>query len=1547
MARKSAKRNFILVALALIILSAALSACAQDPADTRDGVDIMINFEVDGAVYKAVELNTQGQITLPPDPVKEGYVFGGWFLEKTYSKKLTNYIIRTSSENFTVYALFEHKTHIGEWRETEKADCIKAGLRQNICKICGIILDSETIAPLGHTIEEGETSCSVCNETNPSTVGLAYVLNSSRDGYLAAGPGSSTERNIVLAEKYNGLPVTGVADNAFSGNTALLSVYFTEDVAKIGDNAFYGCTGLTALNLPENLETIGQRAFYGCSGLTALAVPENVASVGEAAFGGCTNLVSAAFSGDKLTCFADKLFAGNSRLVSITYPEALETIGKEVFSGCVRLAETTLPDTIIEIGDRAFSGCELLSDILFGENLAKIGSRAFLNCVQLTALGIPLTVTQIGEEAFLGCTALTSVSIPAVVAGNYGATNIERVILTAEEDSDAVVREGAFRNLTSLTSVEFSEFIAEIGAYAFQNCRNLDTITCDLINRIKSIGAYAFANCSDLASYTFGNYTDALGAGAFSGCTRLTSISLPFGLKKIEANVFSGCSALNSVTFADNITQIGDNAFSGCSALSAISIPASLEKLGAYAFSDSALVSVNLPGSILAIGKSAFSGCSALRTVIADNVSYRLLEEMPEDFTENYAKYYRQGGMGYVPLNKAYDWAENTYYAADVIGEIGDNAFRNCSVLTEIRLHPSLTYIGNYAFFGCNNLPSFTIGKEVEHLGEGVFALCGAMTIAVNAENTHFVIEDKVLYEYETVSGQIAYRAIVRYMSDKSDTDFLVPLTVNRIYDYAFDNVSSLGALYVHDRVTKVGYQNVASSVKVYCEASAKPSGWAANFMGQNANIAWSCNKDKAHFEYTLNGDTYTVSKYIGNGTEVAVPMFYNGKLVTEIGAETFKDAVTLYVITVHEKIAVIAENAFENCASLYSIEIDDKNPNYLDVSGVLFDIDMKTLIKYPSLKTDDIYLILGTVTRVAHNAFENCASLSTLVVPSSVSEMKEANGASLHIYFEANALPANWNGSTARVVFDCYKDSGDFSYRLVGETYAVSNYTGSAGDVIIPVSYNGTPITEIFAETFRDIPIMSVEIPNTVKIIGTSAFENCAKLTEVYIPAGVILGERCFAGCASLVSVVIPAGVTSIPDYAFAYCTSLAGVTLPEGLVTIGAYAFEYCALEAITLPTSLEEIGISAFSCNDLSNITIPEKVGIISAFAFEENALLLSVTIKGLITEIGEGAFSGDVSLSSIDLPYTVSKIGGNAFAGTALTSISLPDRVRTIGSYAFANMQNLTSVILPAYLENVGIGILQGSRNLVSLSFRSENDDFLAENNVLYNKAKTVLYVYAPAKADTTFAVPQTVTEIVDGAFYSAKNLMGVTLGNNLTKIGKYAFYGCDKITSITIPNKVTEISNGAFDGCLMLANVTFGENLAVIGEYAFRGTRVTTLVFPSKLVEIKLGAFYACAFLTSIADMPAVTKIGEDAFGYCTALRTLTLPRSLTDIGTRAFRNCDLRNITIPLGVARMGARVFEGCSQLSVINCETSSVPVGWNATWNEDVSALILYGEA
>lgn len=319
--------------------------------------------------------------------------------------------------------------------------------------------------------------------------------------------------------------------------------------------------------------------------------------------------------------------------------------------------------------------------------------------------------------------------------------------------------------------------------------------------------------------------------------------------------------------------------------------------------------------------------------------------------------------------------------------------------------------------------------------------------------------------------------------------------------------------------------------------------------------------------------------------------------------------------------------------------------------------------------------------------------------------------------------------------------------------------YTNGLTSVTIPNS-----VTSIGAYAFMGNPnLTSVTIGNSVISIGNGAFYNCSGITSVVfnadscISAGAYVNNRAFVNCTNITSFTFGSNVKVIPDNlcygmtelsspiilnnvthigqnAFENCSGLTSVTLGNSVTSIGKFSFENCSgltsiaipnsvtyigdgafyncsgLTSVTISNSVTSIAVSAFgNCSGLTSVTIPNSVTSIEIAAFSQCSGLTSVTIPNSVTSIGNGAFSDCIGLTSVAFNADSCISAGNsiaqrAFAGcTNITSFTIGSNVRYIPAYLCYGMAGLTSITIPASVENVYSKVFSGCSTLQEITF----------------------------------------------------------------------------------------------------------------------------------------------------------------------------------------------------------------------------------------------------
>ena len=479
--------------------------------------------------------------------------------------------------------------------------------------------------------------------------------------------------------------------------------------------------------------------------------------------------------------------------------------------------------------------------------------------------------------------------------------------------------------------------------------------------------------------------------------------------------------------------------------------------------------------------------------------------------------------------------------------------------------------------------------------------------------------------------------------------------------------------------------------------------------------------------------------------------------------------------------------------------------------------------------------VIPGTVTNVGYAAFFGCTGLTNLTVESGVETIEGS------AFFGCTALTC---GEAGLYIPDSVIDIGDEAFcntgltkvSLPGAMYSEDGDVHRGFDLYKEIVYR-TSDTVFYIINGLLVGVdpkenTDITIPARVDMIGAGAFDQISSVHNVQLHSGITnIAVAAFSGCTGLQSIVIPASVECIGNGSFYGCSGLTNLTIEAGVKLIDSGAFYGCsALTSVVIPGSVERVADMAFGdCVALSSLTIEYGVKAIEEFAFAGCTSLVNITLpKGL--EIERFAFVDCTSLKSVNISGSVvspkKKLMAAGPRRMLLAAEPAPDPDATsVGDYAFIGCRALESARIGSKVNEIGGGAFAGCAKLASITVEEGNDNFKAEDGMLFSKDCTTLI--SAFGEETSLVVSNSVVTIADGAFAGYETLQSVVLPSGVTTIGEGAFSNATAFASITIPASVTTIGANAFcDTALATVYVAKGDTERVQALVAGTGYTAT-------------------------------------------------------------------------------------------------------------------------
>ena len=1372
---------------------------------------------------------------------------------------------------------------------------------------------------------------------------------------------SAFANNDYLKTAQLGRGLSKINATLFQNDKLLLHITITNKITDIGAGSFQNA-GLRSVTFEENatLKAIDQYAFHGCE-IENIIIPKSTSQIGDSAFRS-NPLASVVFEENSmLETIGDYAFMGCS-LSAIVLPSKLEILGEFSFSSNP-LVSVTIPASVSDFGAGSFAYCTKLIRIHVeteNENYKDVNGIVFSKDGKIlieysagradSSYTVPDGAEEVWKYAFCGSENLYNIYLPESL------TNIH---------------EAAFQDVCNLGEIKIPKNVEQIGRLAFAEDYNLKSISipddskivridfqtfayCGIRyftvpTNVSTIAQYAFEGCSNLEWFKFAanSILESISAYMLDGCDNLKSIKFMPGSKltSIQAHGLEGMKKLNDIDFGDaKIKTIGNYAFRYCESLAKLNLPEGTEYIGRYAFYQcKSLSDLMLPASLEYIGRFAFFQTNEAKIYFAADT---LPETLQEDWDFGTGAYFlgvvnvvdgdewkyaelTNGGIAlaeYKGNEKSIDLS-NLNFSGDVYN-IGGKLFR-WSGIEEIVIPDTVKIIQNEAFYH-SNLKSLSLPASVTFIGQKAFEFTPIETITIGNGSELKTIEESAFKGTKNLKNVTIPKSVTVLGRAVFKNSGLTSLTFEKGIDlkeipkdaFAYTSIKTL---------------DIPDSIKV---------------IGDNA------------FRQTEKLESLRFGS--NQDLKIRSNAFYQSGIKT---------------LSIPAGVTYIGEYSFVALNNLQTIAVDENNPYYKSIDGLLVSKDGRKLISVPAGRTGTLTVPDG-VEVIGFGAFEN----SKLTA---VSFKSDANILSFgyRAFFGMNNLKEISIPETV-VAIDYFA----FAYceNLEKVTFA-----------------DGSKLTGVYEGAFcGDIRLSNIELPDTVVEISDYAFYGCESLTSI--------------------PVTNPENLKGIYSYAFAYTGITGDFTVPESVLDIGDYAFMGISAEKITVPDTNKEkliIGIGAFeACSNLNEITLPfigaslddEDIhwfgyvfgaGIKTNRYFSSNdsnyssnkdyipESLKTVNITEGQTFVYTGAFYGITSIDTVNLPKSIVEVYEYAFYDTTFkfgfeSKITLKyiENCKThtlshLGSdnyidfghhFAYLQNTNVTKIRFSDSLKKLGKYALQGCESLTYVEFPDSEVEIgeraffrctsLTDINIGGGVTTIGGFAFDKCENLSNVVIGDSVVEIGERAFYNLKNLQSVTFGKNVSSIGEWAFDHCTGLTSITLPESVTYVGLGAFNNCKNLM-VLHNHSSVNVGKIAYKNIdkdgNITYGKFPYSgynteymltddgfLFEYNYGT-YKLKFcyseeetVTLPADIngetyyismmkgflpyvkkviiPQGVEIGGDGFFNCSGLTEIVLPDGLTEISNYAFYGCtSLKTINIPESVNRIGQNAFSGCDSIT------------------------------
>ncbi len=1345
-----------------------------------------------------------------------------------------------------------------------------------------------------------------------------------------------------------------IGDFAFAKCKSLKNITFSNSLKRIQEEAFEYCENLTNVAFLSGLEHIGSRAFNCCYNLAQVYLPNNLftkssdtdSTIGEFAFSFCKNEMKIQASVPSLPGTFDKQNPNWNRKKEFA-PDSYEVNPVE---GDMYISSSWLyQDTGSAVRIQSYLGDAMeniaFPEIVNGHPVTEIDTDCFKNLTgkeKVKRFFLPKTLVSIPDSLFPN--EFRSLTYIGTLQGNncYSVPTEDNLFDLSKLSDLKTIGVDSFRgDRDKIYTIKLPGNLTEIKKQAFADLKNVKSLSFETRTSTESlsIGEKAFFQ---------------LGTNITNGTVKL---DFPKELTNISNNAFAGSNCLSELTFEENTSKelrISSQVFAGCKNLSKVIIGRRNE---------------------ITIGERAFAAAMDSK-------------EAPEDYSFHpYLQFIYLPSNNLTITNDCFDRQLRTavYFSGNK-----PDGFSPNSCFTETTNDSSTLdfyHSSSSTLFNFNVTPTiFTNAKLASQQGTQTYSIYDqGLNDGSSSNNCTYL-----LYEEGGKKKAILtkYRFNMNDRTDGTQLNVTVPetvsvngssYTVTEIADGAFGNcdgysnskVRTISSVKLPDTIEKIG--NYAFFRLVGLESINMPS--SLKSIGELA-FAFTGIQKIEHLNSDVDFLDSTGKSVFGNRAKSSP--FLNCPNLESVSLLGVKDSSKIkvsdgrclvdssgYILTVFPKYAE-TNKTFEDSKFYYGayktvgwIENLTISQSDFPTSGTST-ISQSLFVGFVSQKDIRKNLTFkGRITSITGTDDDHNFPIKilTLKVVNRVLAIPPDSFANTKIeviripYSEGGTIPSNLlkGVSTDNVIFQVqqgengqYNNGGD-NYSTEGEKGLLDFGTNSGYKTIGNNAFEGIsgitklniPTIETVGEyAFHNCKLESITFGEKTQSIGTMAFspENYNYPPELSINT-TINGN-------TLKNYI---DATTVKTSAF-YKTKISELTIGKDVTNIMERGFRSSSLSALNFEESDKElqIGLMTFNqCNNLSEIDFSTRPIKISSTSFQNCTNLSKITFGSKTATIGYGSFDGCTNLSSVTFGSGIQSISQTAFQKTALTDANLSACTSLKEINGFESCKQLTTVTLPASLENIGENTFNGCTALSSITLPDS----------LKSIGKSA---FQGCTALASITIPGSVTAIGDSAFQDCTALTSIEIPSSVTSISNNLFNGCNKLISVTLPNTIESIGDSAFQGCTALASITIPDSVSSIGNSAFQSSGIKEITLPENLSSLGSSCFESCSSLEKVLCKGKNFTLQSNTFSNCDNLKTIILLGSDNNgYSDSCFNNLkNLNLVVLPNDFDyTMNTSIFNNCPSLAtgavcIGNYDTSKAIGTWSRLKGSTTQVRYAYKE-